>query len=134
MPPVPPRTDEELSIAREFTLPTARAFSLTGDARLTPDALGAVIDGALGLLVRAIENAGYKPGEDAAIALDPASTEFYRDGKYYPHTPESHSLTTGEMVALYDGLCRTYPVVSIEDGLAEARGNPAHPAMDDAAD
>jgi enolase len=77
------------------------------------------IDGGLGLLVRAIEAAGYKPGDDVAIALDPASTEFYRDGKYYPHTPESHSLTTGEMIALYDGLCRTYPIVSIEDGLAE---------------
>ena len=47
--PVPPRTDEDLAISREFTLPTARTFSLTGTARLTPDALGAVIDGALGL-------------------------------------------------------------------------------------
>jgi arabinofuranan 3-O-arabinosyltransferase len=47
--PVPPRTDEELSISREFTLPTARTFSLTGTARLTPDTKGAVIDAALGL-------------------------------------------------------------------------------------
>ena len=77
------------------------------------------IDQALQLLVRAIEKAGYKPGDDAAIALDPASTEFYRDGKYWPHKPDDHPLGAAEMVALYDGLCRNYPIVSIEDGLAE---------------
>ena len=77
------------------------------------------IDQALQMLVRAIEKAGYAPGADAAIALDPASTEFYRDGKYWPHKPDDHPLDAAEMVALYDGLCRTYPIVSIEDGLAE---------------
>ncbi len=77
------------------------------------------IDEALQLLVRAIEKAGYKPGDDAAIALDPASTEFFRDGKYWPHKPDDHPLDSAEMVALYGGLCRTYPIVSIEDGLAE---------------
>jgi enolase len=77
------------------------------------------IDQALQMLVRAIERAGYAPGNDAAIALDPASTEFYRDGKYWPHKPDEHPLDAAEMVALYDGLCRTYPIVSIEDGLAE---------------
>jgi enolase len=77
------------------------------------------IDQALQMLVRAIEKAGYVPGDDAAIALDPASTEFYRDGKYWPHKPDDHPLDAAEMVALYDGLCRSYPIVSIEDGLAE---------------
>ncbi|HEX3467116.1 MAG TPA: phosphopyruvate hydratase [Candidatus Elarobacter sp.] len=77
------------------------------------------IDQALQLLVRAIEKAGYAPGDDAAIALDPASTEFFRDGKYWPHKPDDHPLDAAQMVALYDGLCRNYPIVSIEDGLAE---------------
>ncbi len=76
------------------------------------------IDVALSLLVRAIERAGYAPGKDVAIALDPASTEFYRDGKYYPHLPD-HAMDSAQMVALYEGLCRSYPIVSIEDGLAE---------------
>jgi enolase len=77
------------------------------------------IDEALTLLVAAIEKAGYRPGDDVAIALDPASTEFYRDGKYWPHKPDDHPFDAAQMVALYDGLCRTYPIVSIEDGLAE---------------
>jgi enolase len=76
------------------------------------------IDDALKLLVRAIERAGYAPGENVGIALDPASTEFFRDGKYYPHLPD-HAMTSSEMVALYEGLCNNYPIVSIEDGLAE---------------
>jgi enolase len=76
------------------------------------------IDEALKLLVQAIERAGYAPGEDVGIALDPASTEFFRDGKYYPHLPD-HALTSEQMVGLYEGLCANYPIVSIEDGLAE---------------
>ena len=77
------------------------------------------IDDALKLLVKAIERAGYKPGENVGIALDPASTEFFKDGKYYPHVPDDHPLTSNEMVALYEGLCKNYPILSIEDGLAE---------------
>jgi len=77
------------------------------------------IDDALTLLVKAIEKAGYRPGDDIAIALDPASTEFYRDGSYWPHKPDDHPFDAAQMVALYDGLCRNYPIVSIEDGLAE---------------
>jgi enolase len=76
------------------------------------------IDDALKLLMKAIERAGYKPGDDVGIALDPASSEFFRDGKYYPHLPD-HPLNSSEMVALYEGLCNSYPIVSIEDGLAE---------------
>jgi enolase len=76
------------------------------------------IDVAFGLLLRAIEKAGYTPAKDVAIALDPASSEFYKDGKYYPHLPD-HPFTSAEMVALYEGLCKKYPIVSIEDGLSE---------------
>jgi enolase len=76
------------------------------------------IDAAMQLLVDAIALAGYKPGEDVAIALDPASSEFYQDGKYFAHDKQ-HGLSSSEMVALYAGLCERFPIVSIEDGLAE---------------
>jgi enolase len=73
---------------------------------------------ALDLIVAAIERAGYSPGDDVAIALDPASSEFYRDGKYYPLSRD-RAATVADMIALYMELCDRYPIVSIEDGLAE---------------
>ena len=76
------------------------------------------IDDAMQLLVAAIERAGYTPGADVAIALDPASSEFYSDGKYFAHDKQ-HGLSAGEMVKLYADLCARFPIVSIEDGLAE---------------
>ena len=77
------------------------------------------IDEAMRMMVAAIEKAGYAPGTDVAIALDPAASEFYRDGKYWPHVPDDHPLDAAQMVGLYEGLCANYPIVSIEDGLAE---------------
>jgi enolase len=74
---------------------------------------------ALDLIVSAIELAGYRPGADVAIALDPASSEFYHDGKYYPLAADRAS-SVDEMIALYAQLCERYPIVSIEDGLAES--------------
>jgi enolase len=76
------------------------------------------IGDAMQLLCDAIARAGYKPGTDVAIALDPASSEFYQDGKYYAHDKQ-HGLSSKEMVSLYRGLCERFPIVSIEDGLAE---------------
>ncbi|HVA26871.1 MAG TPA: phosphopyruvate hydratase, partial [Candidatus Baltobacteraceae bacterium] len=76
------------------------------------------IDAAMELLVAAIERAGFTPGSDVAIALDPASSEFYQDGKYFAHDKQ-HGLTAAEMVALYRDLCDRFPIISIEDGLAE---------------
>jgi enolase 1/2/3 len=76
------------------------------------------IDTALSMLVRAIQKAGYASGTDVAIALDPASTEFFHDGKYFPHLPD-HAMDSAQMVGMYEGLCSTYPIISIEDGLAE---------------
>jgi len=73
---------------------------------------------AVELLVQAIETAGYRPGEDVAIALDPASSELYRDGRY-ELASEGRSLTSAEMVDLWAEWCERYPIVSIEDGLAE---------------
>jgi enolase len=73
---------------------------------------------ALDLIVAAIEVAGYEPGTDVAIALDPAASEFYQDGKYYALTKD-RAMTVDEMIALYRELCDRYPILSIEDGLAE---------------
>jgi enolase len=73
---------------------------------------------ALDLIVAAIELAGYQPGPEVSIALDPASSEFYRDGKYYPLSRD-RGVDVDEMIALYLDLCERYPIVSIEDGLAE---------------
>jgi enolase len=74
---------------------------------------------ALDLIVEGIERAGYRPGLDVAIALDPASSEFYRDGRYYPMTRD-RAAGVEQMIALYTELCDRYPIVSIEDGLAES--------------
>ncbi|HZY99975.1 MAG TPA: phosphopyruvate hydratase [Candidatus Baltobacteraceae bacterium] len=73
---------------------------------------------ALDLIVAAIDLAGYNAGVDVAIALDPASSEFRADGKYYALSKEQ-GLSAKEMIALYGELCDRYPIVSIEDGLAE---------------
>ena len=73
-------------------------------------------DEALSFIVRAIEAAGYKPGEQVALALDPASTEFCKDGQY---KMEGKTLDAGAMVKFYEGLVARYPIVSIEDGMAE---------------
>jgi enolase len=74
---------------------------------------------ALDLIVAAIERAGYKPGSDVAIALDPASSEFFENGKYYPLTRD-RAASVDDMIALYTELCDRYPIVAIEDGLAES--------------
>jgi len=75
-------------------------------------------DEALGAIVKSIEAAGYTPGEDVMIALDPASTEFFKDGKYVL-AGESKTLDTDGMINLYADLSARYPIVSIEDALAE---------------
>jgi len=75
-------------------------------------------DEALSFIMQAIESAGYKPGEDVMLALDAASTEFYVDGKY-ELKGEGKSLDTGGMVAYYQDLVSRYPIISIEDGMAE---------------
>lgn len=73
---------------------------------------------ALKLIVEAIEKAGYRPGEDLCIALDPAASEFYIGGKYI-FKGEKTSRNSDEMIALYAEWIRKYPIISIEDGLAE---------------
>jgi enolase len=73
---------------------------------------------ALVLIVRAIEVAGYRPGEHVAIALDPASSGFYEDGRYNLRT-ESRRVSSEEMVAIYADWTKRYPIAVLEDGLAE---------------
>ena len=73
---------------------------------------------ALTFIVKAISDAGYKPGEDVFIALDAASSEFYENGKY-EMKGEGKSYTSKQMVEYYKGLCDKFPIFSIEDGMAE---------------
>lgn len=73
---------------------------------------------ALDFVMRAIEKAGYAPGDQVAIALDPAATEFFQNGRY-ELAGEGKSLTPLEMVDYYADLVARYPIVSIEDGMAE---------------
>jgi enolase len=73
---------------------------------------------AVKLLVAAIDAAGYVPGEEIAIALDPASSEFFSDGRYHL-TGEGRELSPAELAGYYADLCSRYPIVSIEDGMAE---------------
>jgi enolase len=73
---------------------------------------------ALELIVAAIERAGYKPGADICLGLDPAASEFYQNGKYVL-AREGRTLSAGEMVDLYEQWIGAYPIISIEDGLAE---------------
>ncbi|WP_055070433.1 phosphopyruvate hydratase [Clostridium massiliamazoniense] len=73
---------------------------------------------AIEVIIEAIEKAGYEPGKDIFIALDPASSEFYEDGKYVLEH-EGRTLTPEEMASFYEDWVNKYPIISIEDGMAE---------------
>jgi len=75
-------------------------------------------DEALAFIATACEKAGYRPGEDVTFALDPASTEFFKDGRYHLEG-EGKVLDSEGIVRYYADLCARYPIVSIEDGCAE---------------
>ena len=74
---------------------------------------------ALQVIVEAIEAAGYKAGEDVLLALDVAASELYKDGKYILENEAQPEKTAADMVSLYEDLISRYPIISIEDGLAE---------------
>jgi len=78
---------------------------------------------ALELIMEAIEKAGYTPGEQIGLAMDPAASEFFADGKYNLTGEGRVGLTSEEMVDIYAGLVEDFPIVSIEDGLAESDWN-----------
>jgi enolase len=73
----------------------------------------------LDLLMAAIEKAGYKPGQDTFIAMDAASSEFYKDGKYKLDGDDGKVLDADGIIELYADYCAKYPIVSLEDGMAE---------------
>jgi enolase len=75
-------------------------------------------DAALSFVMRAIEGAGYKPGNDVALALDPAATEFFKDGAYH-YEGEGKTRSRGEQVDYLAELVARYPILSVEDGMAE---------------
>ena len=75
-------------------------------------------EAAIEIISKAVKQAGYKLGSDIAIAMDVASTEFYKDGMYHLER-ENKKLSSTEMVDLFKNWCKKYPIVSIEDGLAE---------------
>ena len=75
-------------------------------------------DEAIGYIMKAIEKAGYKPDDEVALALDAASTEFYKDGKYVL-AGENKSLDAEGMAKYFEDLVSRYPIISIEDGMAE---------------
>jgi enolase len=111
------RTGSEIFHALRAALKDAGHNTNVGDeGGFAPNLSNA--DEALGFVMKAIEAAGYKPGDDVAIALDPASTEFFKDGQYIL-AGEGRTLDSGGMIELYADLCARYPIVSIEDALAE---------------
>ncbi|CAN7719775.1 phosphopyruvate hydratase [Pseudorhodoferax sp. Leaf265] len=75
-------------------------------------------EAAIQMILQAIEQAGYKPGEQIALGLDCAASEFYKDGKYVLEG-EGLSLSSEEWTAMLSGWCDKYPIISIEDGMAE---------------
>jgi enolase len=92
------------------------ATGVGDEGGFAPDLPGA--EAALGVLVRAIEAAGYRPGEDVWLALDVAATELWREGRY--RAPgEGATWTTDELIDFYERLADQFPLVSIEDGLRE---------------
>jgi enolase len=93
------------------------AVGLGDEGGFAPAGIKSNEDG-LRLLVTAIEKAGYAPGDDVALALDCAATELLRDGRYRLER-EAATLTSAELIRLYEEWLKRYPIVSIEDGLAE---------------
>ena len=74
---------------------------------------------AIKFILRAIETAGYRPGEDISIALDSAASSFFQSGKYLFNTGKTEKLSSAELVGIYKEWIRKYPIVSLEDGLDE---------------
>jgi enolase len=93
-----------------------KSTNVGDEGGFAPDIANA--EAALAAIMAAIEDAGYKPGSEIALALDPAASEFYRDGKYVL-AGEKRTLDSAGMVRFYEGLAKAFPIISIEDGMAE---------------
>ena len=112
------RMGAEVFHALKDLLRDKRLGTGVGDEGGFAPALGSNVAG-LDLLMQAIERAGYRPGDDVALALDVAASEFAEDGGRYRLRRENVVLDSEEMVARYEQLLGRYPIVSIEDGLGE---------------
>lgn len=111
------RCGSEIFHALKKELSKAGLNTNVGDEGGFAPAVNSSVD-ALDYIMKAIAAAGYKPGEDVVLGLDVASTEFYKNGKYVMEG-EGKTLSSAEMVKFYEDLCAKYPIVSIEDGMAE---------------
>jgi enolase len=111
------RCGAEVFHALKSALANAGLSTAVGDEGGFAPSLGSASE-ALEFIVRAIETAGYRAGSDVLLALDPAASEFYRDGAYHLEG-EARVLSSEQMAGYYDELSRDYPIASIEDGLAE---------------
>ncbi len=100
-------------------LKTKKYNTAVGDEGGFAPSLTGGTDEALSLIVQSIEKAGYKPGEQIAIAFDPAASEFFDGSHYVFKKSTGEKKTPAEMVAFYEELVGRYPIVSIEEGLAE---------------
>ena len=123
MPVGAPSLSEALRMGAEIFHTLKRALKDAGhntnvgdEGGFAPDLRSA--DEALGFLAKAVEAAGYGLGEQVVFALDPAASEFYRDGSYQL-SGEGKTLDAEGMVRFYEDLCARYPIRSIEDGMAE---------------
>ena len=111
------RAGSEIFHALKRLLKEQKHVTGVGDeGGFAPDLPGA--EAALGVLVRAIEAAGYRPGEDVWLALDVAATELWKDGRYQA-PGEGATWTVAELISFYERLADQFPLVSIEDGLRE---------------
>ncbi len=111
------RTGSEVFHALRKKLKDAGHGTNVGDEGGFAPNLGSA-DEALSFIMQAIEAAGYKPGDDVVLGLDAASTEFFKDGRYHLEG-EGKTLDSADLVAYYEDLVKRYPIVSIEDGMAE---------------
>ncbi|HQF20288.1 MAG TPA: phosphopyruvate hydratase [Kiritimatiellia bacterium] len=115
------RMGTEVFHALKKILKSRKLSTAVGDEGGFAPALGSNTE-ALEVLVAAISAAGYKPGKDVFIALDVASSEFYdaKTRKYTLHKSDKSVKSAADMVAMYEGWCKKFPIVSIEDGCAES--------------
>ena len=111
------RMGAEVFQALKSNLKKAGMNTNVGDEGGFAPAIGSAKE-ALDFIVKSIETAGYKPGDDVVIALDAASSELYEDGKYNLKG-EGKVLTSAELVEYYEDLVNNYPIMSLEDGMAE---------------
>jgi enolase len=112
------RMGAETYQALKATLKEKGYSTAIGDEGGFAPALRANVE-AIEVILKAIERAGYEPGKDIVLALDPAASEFYKDGAYVFHKSDKSKKSSDEMIAMWDDWTRQFPIAMLEDGLAE---------------